>query len=204
MVRIVAGAAGGRRLQVPEGVAVRPTADRVKEAVFSSLQPLLAGASVLDAYAGSGALGLEARSRGAAHVTAVEADARVLDVLRANVATVGLDGVEVVAGDVRRALAGALPGAPFDLALLDPPYRMDAGELGAVLAGLVVHLAPGATVVVEREARADAVPWPPDLLPAGSRRYGDTAVHRARAGGAGDAGDVGDVGDVGDNDDDED
>lgn len=188
MVRIVAGAAGGRRLRVPPGAGVRPTADRVKEALFSSLQPVLPGARVLDLYAGSGALGLEARSRGAARVTAVETDPAALRVLRHNVATVGLAGVAVVAGDVRRVLAGAPPGSPFDLALLDPPYRTGTAELTAVLAALVGHLAPGATVVLERDARAGRVPWPPDLLPTGTRRYGDTAVHRARAGATGAAG----------------
>lgn len=188
MVRIVAGAAGGRRLRVPPGAGVRPTADRVKEALFSSLQPVLPGARVLDLYAGSGALGLEARSRGAARVTAVEADPAALRVLRHNVATVGLAGVAVVAGDVRRVLAGAPPGSPFDLALLDPPYRTGTAELAAVLAALVGHLAPGATVVLERDARAGQVPWPPDLLPTGTRRYGDTAVHRARAAPTGAAG----------------
>ena len=182
MVRIIAGAARGRRLRVPEGRGTRPTSDRVKEALFSSLQPLLAGASVLDLYAGSGALGLEALSRGAAHLTAVESHRGALAVLRHNLEVVGLPGAEVVADDVRRALARELPGAPFDLVLADPPYRTGDEELGAVLGAVAAHLAPGATVVVERAARDGAVPWPADLLEVGCRRYGDTAVHRARAG----------------------
>ena len=184
MVRIIAGAAGGRRLRVPEGQGTRPTSDRVKEALFSSLQPLLPGASVLDLYAGSGALGLEALSRGAARLTAVESHPAALAALRANVATVGLAHVEVVAADVGRALAGELPGAPFDLVLLDPPYRTGDTELTEVLAALVAHLGPGATVVVERARRDGEVVWPADLLPGRSRRYGDTAVHRASAGGS--------------------
>lgn len=182
MVRIIAGAARGRPLQVPAGQGTRPTADRVKEALFSSLQPLLPGAGVVDLYAGSGALGLEALSRGAARLTAVESHAGALAALRRNVAATGLGGVEVVAADVRRALVGPLPGAPFDLALLDPPYRTGDGELAEVLGALRAQLAPGATVVVERAARDGEVPWPADLLPGRSRRYGDTAVHRARAG----------------------
>lgn len=181
MVRIVAGAARGRRLRVPEGRGTRPTADRVKEALFSSLQPLLPGASVLDLYAGSGALGLEALSRGARHLTAVESDGAALAALRDNVAVVDLPGVDVVAEDVRRALGRDLPGAPFDLVLLDPPYRTDAERLGEVLTLLVGRLAPDATVVVERAVRDGEVRWPADLLDEGSRRYGDTAVHRARA-----------------------
>ena len=182
MVRIIAGAARGRPLRVPGGEGTRPTADRVKEALFSSLQPRLPGARVLDLYAGSGALGLEALSRGAASLTAVESHPAALASLRHNVDVVGLPGVEVVASDVRRALRDDLPGAPFDLALLDPPYRTATDELTEVLAALADQLAPGATVVVERPARAGEVVWPPDLLTEGSRRYGDTAVHRARAG----------------------
>jgi 16S rRNA (guanine966-N2)-methyltransferase len=182
VVRIIAGAARGRPLRVPAGEGTRPTADRVKEALFSSLQPRLPGARVLDLYAGSGALGLEALSRGAGSLTAVESHPAALATLRHNIEVVGLPGVEVVAGDVRRALRDGLPGSPFDLVLLDPPYRTPDDELTEVLAALTGHLAPGATVVVERSARAGEVVWPADLLAEGSRRYGDTAVHRARAG----------------------
>lgn len=182
MVRIIAGAARGRRLRVPAGRGTRPTSDRVKEALFSSLQPRLPAARVLDLYAGSGALGLEALSRGAGHLTAVESHPDALSVLRHNVEVVGVASVEVVAADVRRALRHGLPGAPFDLVLLDPPYRTPAGELADVLASLAAHLAPGATVVVERAVRAGDVAWPADLLAEDTRRYGDTAVHRARAG----------------------
>jgi 16S rRNA (guanine966-N2)-methyltransferase len=181
-MRIVAGAARGRRLRAPGGPGTRPTADRVKEALFSSLQPLLPSAVVLDLYAGSGALGLEALSRGAARVTFVESDRRALAALRHNIEVVALAGAEVVAGDVERSLATPLPGAPFDLVLLDPPYAVSAERLGKVLARLVPQLASGATVVIERAARDGAPPWPPDLLEPTSRRYGDTAVHRARAG----------------------
>jgi 16S rRNA (guanine966-N2)-methyltransferase len=181
-VRVIAGAARGRRLRVPGGEVTRPTADRVKEALFSSLQPRLPGARVLDLYAGAGGLGLEALSRGAVAVTFVESDRRALEALRGNVEVVGLPGCTVVALDVRRALATELPGGPFDLALLDPPYRLAGDELGGVLDALLGHLAPEAHVVVERDRRDEPPRWPAGLLAAGPRRYGDTAVHRADTG----------------------
>jgi 16S rRNA (guanine966-N2)-methyltransferase len=181
-MRVVAGVARGRRLVAPRGDTVRPTADRVREALFASLAPLLPEASVLDAFAGSGALGLEARSRGARHVTFIEQDRRALEALRLNVATVGLDGVEVVVGDaLRRVREGVLPGAPFDLVLLDPPYALAEEPLGVLLADLVPMLAPDATVVIERAAGAPEPTWPPTLLASEPRRYGATRLHRARA-----------------------
>jgi len=178
-VRIVAGSARGRRLVVPAGDDVRPTADRVREALFSSLQGRLAGARVLDLFAGSGALALEAASRGAASVTLVERDRRALEAIRRNVRAVDPPQVTVCPVAVERALAGVLPGGPFDLVLLDPPYRLPHRELAAVLAALEPHLADGAMVVVERSAR-DGVPhWPPGLTAGPARRYGDTVLHRA-------------------------
>jgi 16S rRNA (guanine966-N2)-methyltransferase len=183
-VRIVAGAARGRRLASPPD-DVRPTADRVREALFASLGPTLAGASVLDAFAGSGALGLEALSRGAAAVTLVERDRRALDALRDNIARVGLAGATVVAADVLRLLGDAAwrgappPGAPYDLVLLDPPYATDEEALAGLLADLVPQLAPGARIVVERPADAPAPSWPAALRPDEPRRYGSTRLHRA-------------------------
>lgn len=180
-MRIVAGAARGRRLVAPAGRAVRPTPDRVREALFASLAPILPGARVVDGYAGSGALGLEARSRGAAHVVLVEQDRRALDAVRANVARVGLGEVEVVAAPFERWLvSGAHAAGPFDLALLDPPYALAEDALAAVLGGLTPHLAPGATVVVERASDGPAPRWPVTLLPESPRRYGSTTLHRAR------------------------
>jgi 16S rRNA (guanine966-N2)-methyltransferase len=178
-VRIVAGAAKGRRLQAPKGDEARPTADRVKEALFSSLQPVVPGARVLDLYAGSGALGLEALSRGASQVTFVERANASLTALRRNIEVVGLPGTTVVADDAARALRGDLPAGPFDLVLADPPYRLPKAQLAELLADLVRHLAPGATVVVERAARDGGPPWPDELRPGDPRRYGDTALHRA-------------------------
>jgi 16S rRNA (guanine966-N2)-methyltransferase len=186
-MRIVAGAARGRRLVAPAGAVVRPTADRVKEALFSSLQPMLPGAAVLDVFAGAGGLGLEARSRGAARVTFVEQDRRALTALRANLEQVGLDGCEVVVGDAYRLLsagAGALPGSPFDLVLLDPPYADPAEALDLLLADLLPALAPGATVVLERASRAAGPTWPAGLDAGAPRRYGATTLHRARLTGA--------------------
>ena len=192
-MRVVAGAAKGRRLAAPKGDDVRPTADRVKEALFASLQGVVPGARVLDLFAGSGALGLEALSRGAATVTFVERHRGAVDVLRRNSATVGLSGSTVVTQPVDRALAGELPGGPFDLVVADPPYHLPKAELTSLLTRLVVHLAPGATIVVERAARDGALPWPAVLHRGDPRRYGDTALHRAeyRPEGAGTAGRAG-------------
>lgn len=178
-MRIVAGAAKGRRLVAPKGGDVRPTADRVKEALFSSLQPLLPGARVLDLFAGSGALGLEALSRGAAAVTFVERSNAALAALRRNIELVGLPGATVIAEDAAKAVRTPVAGAPFDLVLADPPYRLPKAELAALLDAVVAHLAPGATVVIERAARDGAPPWPAALSPDSPRRYGDTALHRA-------------------------
>lgn len=178
-MRVVAGAAKGRRLRAPAGDRTRPTSDRVKEAWFSSLAPVLPGAHVLDLYAGSGQLGLEARSRGAARVTFVERDRRALAALRDNVATVGLDGTTVLADEVTRALATPLVDAPFDVVVADPPYDLDVADLRDVLEVLVGHLAPGAVVTLERARRRAPVTWPAHLLPDEPRRYGDTLLHRA-------------------------
>lgn len=178
-MRIIAGAAKGRRLAGPKGAEIRPTADRVKEALFASLQPIVPGTSVLDLFAGTGALGLEALSRGAAHVTFVERARPALAVLRRNVDTVGLAGTELVTSDVMTALRGALPGSPFDLVLADPPYHHPNAEVAALLEAVVDHLAPGAVVVVERTSRDGAPPWPSALLAGTPRRYGDTTLHRA-------------------------
>ncbi len=184
-MRIVAGAARGRRLVVPPGDGVRPTADRVREALFSSLASLLPGASVLDAFAGSGALGLEARSRGAQRVTLIERDRRALAALQRNVDAVGLGATQVVAGDaLSLAAQGAIAGAPFDVVLLDPPYALEERAVTALLADLVTSLADGATVVIERATTAPQPTWPPTLLPGPSRRYGSTTLHRAVQGGS--------------------
>lgn len=180
MTRIIAGAAKGRRLSVPPDVT-RPTSDRVREALFSALDSALgawAGVRVLDLYAGSGALGLEAASRGAAHVTLVERDRRALATLRANVDAVALPGVVVRAGDVVRVVAVPAP-EPYDLVLADPPYDLEATEVEQVLARLVDGwLVPGARVVVERDRRR-GFSWPTGYRPEPERRYGDTVLAAA-------------------------
>jgi 16S rRNA (guanine966-N2)-methyltransferase len=184
MVRIVAGVAGGRRLAVPPH-GTRPTSDRVREAMFSALQARrdLDGARVLDLYAGSGALGLEALSRGAAHVRFVESDRRAAAVLRRNVETLGLGGpgdtaVQVTTGDVPVVLRGD-PGWPYDVVFADPPYSLDDGALAGVLSALVGGgwLAPAALIVVERPAKAATPSWPDGVSALTDRRYGDTTVH---------------------------
>jgi 16S rRNA (guanine966-N2)-methyltransferase len=182
VTRIVAGTHGGRRLAVPAR-GTRPTSERVREAVFSRLEHLGAGADarVLDLYAGSGALGLEALSRGASAAVLVESDAGAARVCRTNVRTLGLaDRADVVQTAVERYLARATgpASAVADLVLADPPYALDG--LDDVLAALVRVLAPGGTVVVERAARAAPLRWPDGLAPDDDRRYGETRVWTAR------------------------
>lgn len=191
MTRIVAGAARGRRLRVPPGTTTRPTSDRVREALFSSLESLLDGldgARVLDLYAGSGALGLEALSRGATHVTFIENDARAVRTIKANVAAVGLPGATVVQGPVERVLAtgdGNADERPYDLVMADPPYALGESELGAVLARLTAGwLAAEAVVVVERDRRGEPVRWPDGLNGLRERAYGETVLWYGRSVGA--------------------
>lgn len=184
MVRIVAGIAGGRRLAVPPH-GTRPTSDLVREAMFSALQARrnLGGARVLDLYAGSGALGLEALSRGAAHVRFVEFDRRAAAVLRRNVETLGLGGVDGTAAQVSTADVPVVlrgdPGLPYDVVLADPPYALDDGAVGSVLSALVGGgwLAPAALLVVERPVTACAPAWPVGVSALSHRRYGDTVVY---------------------------
>ena len=180
-MRVIAGIAKGRRLTAPSGDRTRPTTDRVKEAMFSSLLPRLPGARVLDLFAGSGALGIEALSRGAEHVTFVEQASRPLAALRQNLELTALvGGAEVVTRDVATALrTGHQVRGPFDVALLDPPYGIDREELAGVLADLVPHLAPGAIVVLELATRGAEPRWPAGLLPGRARRYGDTTLYEA-------------------------
>jgi 16S rRNA (guanine966-N2)-methyltransferase len=186
VTRIVAGAARGRRLLVPAGNGTRPTSDRVREALFSSLESTFgsfAGLRVLDLYAGSGALGLEARSRGAAYALLVESHPAAVRAIRTNVAAVGLDCVEVQAASVRRVLATP-PDEPFDLVLADPPYAMSDGELAAVLGALTGGwLATDAVVVVERPRRGEPVHWPHGLVADRDRRYGETTLWYGRPAG---------------------
>ena len=180
MTRIIAGTARGRRLVVPAGPTTRPTADRAREGLFSSLQSLLdlEGAAVLDLYAGTGALGLEALSRGAGRATLVESDPAALSALRTNVTVLGLTELaQVLDQDVDDVLAG--PPEPYDLVVADPPYDLD---VDPVLATLVPWLAPDAVVVVERRTRGPRPAWPEGLVPVRSRPYGEATLHYAVVG----------------------
>jgi 16S rRNA (guanine966-N2)-methyltransferase len=186
VTRIVAGAARGRRLKVPSGSGTRPTSDRVREALFSSLESMsgsLHGLRVLDLFAGSGALGLEAISRGAGYAMLVESDVSAVRMIRANVAAVGLGDVDVRAAPVGRVLASS-PDKPFDLVLADPPYAMGASEITGLLSALEAGwLAPDAVVVVERPARGEPVTWPAGLVAVRDRRYGETRLWYGRPAG---------------------
>jgi 16S rRNA (guanine966-N2)-methyltransferase len=186
--RIVGGAAGGRRITVPPGRGTRPTSDRTREALFSALESLtdLDGAHVLDLYAGSGAVGLEAASRGAAHVLLVESDRGALGVLRRNVADLGLPGAVVATGPVERFAAAPPPpaaGPPYQVVFADPPYALAADALAGVLGDLAANgwLADDAVVVVERSSRDPDWVWPTPLVPVRARRYGEATLWYGRA-----------------------
>jgi 16S rRNA (guanine966-N2)-methyltransferase len=151
-LRIIAGELRGRRIAVPPGVGVRPTADRVREALFSILGPTVRGARVLDAYAGSGALGFEALSRGAARATFIEAERRALSTLRANAAELGVaERCTVHPGRVIDLLRRGAVAGPFDLVFADPPYEgSEAAPFLALAAGV---LAESGVVLLERDSR---------------------------------------------------
>ncbi|MGK3988102.1 16S rRNA (guanine(966)-N(2))-methyltransferase RsmD [Sorangium sp. So ce136] len=176
-MRVIAGRLGGRRLAAPRGEGTRPTADRVREALFSSLGDVT-GALVCDLYAGTGALGIEALSRGARRAVFVESGRPALATLRENLAALGLDeAARVVPLPVERALELLRDEGPFDLALLDPPYAAlaKAAAAAARLAGPLGLLAPAGRLVLEH-ARRDPPPEIAGLTCAAVRTYGDTAV----------------------------
>lgn len=174
-MRVIAGVVGGRRLQAPAGRKLRPTSERVREALFNALGSLdaVAGATVVDLFAGTGALGIEALSRGAASATFVDADARAVAAIRENLRATGLGERSSVAhADVMRFLGGRPPGAEgFDIAFADPPYAFDGWP--ALLA-----VVPARLVAIEARTHVplDEAMW----HPLRSRRYGDTVVTLAR------------------------
>jgi 16S rRNA (guanine966-N2)-methyltransferase len=182
MTRIVAGAVGGRRLQVPPGRRTRPTSERAREGLFSSLGDL-EGARFLDLYAGSGAVGLEALSRGAGLATLVEADAPTVRVIRANAAALGLPGVDVRQEKVEQFLTGEgreerdkrEEGEPYDVVFLDPPYALDVTPVLALIGRWVEDV-----VVVEGATRNGPPTWPTGLTGGKARRYGDTTLWYGR------------------------
>ncbi len=186
MTRVVAGAARGRRLAVPPGTGTRPTSDRAREGLFSTLTSMVgawAGRRVLDLYAGSGAVGLEALSRGADHCLLVESDPKALATVRSNVTTLALPGADVHAGKVERLVSGPPPGAPYDVVFLDPPYDLGDDALRDVLVSLAAHgwLAPEALLAVERSTRGGPWEWPPGVEAERSRRYGEATLWYGRA-----------------------
>jgi 16S rRNA (guanine966-N2)-methyltransferase len=169
---------------VPGG-ATRPTADRVREALFAILGERVAGARVLDLFAGTGALAIEALSRGAASAVLVEPAPAAVRTIRANLADLDLEGVAVVRRTRAEAWLRTQREGPFDLVFLDPPYAVGVGFLAGALAVLARNaLAEGATVVLEAPTKGEAPPWPPALEPDTSRRYGDTTLHLAAFTGA--------------------
>ena len=181
-MRIVAGTHRGRKIAAPKGTETRPTSDRVREAMFSRVDSLvgeLVGASVLDAFAGSGALGLEALSRGAARATFVERERRALEVLRSNIEDLGVEGSStVLSGDVcTRAASDTISGAPFSLLFLDPPYRIDESEVRGLVDDLLGSgsLAPAALIAWEHAA--DSAPELDESFEdIGRKTYGSTHV----------------------------
>ena len=184
MTRVVAGAARGRRLSVPPGQATRPTSDRAREALFSTLESLLgslAGRRVLDLYAGSGAVGLEALSRGAVHALLVESDPRAGRTIQANIESLGLPGAELRQTRVERLAADGLAGPAYDLVFADPPYEIGDDALRQVLTRLRAALTPDAVVVVERASRGPAWTWPDGYQAARQRRYGEATLWYGRA-----------------------
>ncbi|WEH30007.1 16S rRNA (guanine(966)-N(2))-methyltransferase RsmD [Streptomyces sp. AM 3-1-1] len=187
MTRVIAGTAGGRRLAVPPGTGTRPTSERAREGLFSTWEALLGGPldgeRVLDLYGGSGAVGLEALSRGAAHALLVESDARAVRTIRANVRDLGLAGAEVRPGKAAQIVTGPLPSAPYDLVFLDPPYAVSDAELGEILITLRTRgwLADEALVTVERSTRGGEFGWPDGFGALRSRRYGEGTFWYGRA-----------------------
>lgn len=180
-MRIIAGAAKGRRLRTPSGSGTRPMTERVREAVFSSIAPAVPGSEVLDLYAGTGSLGLEALSRGASGAVFVERDRAALRALRANVETVDLGG-EVIAGRVGGFLASATAHEQpvrFSLVFVDPPYDLPPARLQANVAAAALLLRPGGVLVLHRR-RGEPRPEVPGLELTRSRAYGTACVRSYR------------------------
>ncbi|SDE22384.1 16S rRNA (guanine(966)-N(2))-methyltransferase RsmD [Streptomyces prasinopilosus] len=187
MTRVIAGRAGGRRLGVPPGNGTRPTSDRAREGLFSTWQALLGGTldgeRVLDLYAGSGAVGLEALSRGAGHTLLVEADARAVRTVRDNVRALGLPGAEVRPGKAEQIIRTPPPAEPYGLVFLDPPYAVTDEDLREILLTLRTGgwLADEALVTVERSTRGGDFAWPPGFEALRARRYGEGTFWYGRA-----------------------
>jgi 16S rRNA (guanine966-N2)-methyltransferase len=189
MTRIIAGAHGGRRLAAPPGAQTRPTSDRVREAYFSALGTMtdVDGARFADLYAGSGAVGLEALSRGASYALLVEADARASRAIRDNIVTLRVgDAARLVTGKVAQVLTGPPEGGPFDIVFADPPYAVSDDEVAEVQRALVDNgwLADDAVVTFERSTRTavrgEPLKWVDGITEERSRRYGETTLWYGR------------------------
>jgi 16S rRNA (guanine966-N2)-methyltransferase len=178
---------------VPPGRSTRPTSDRTREGLFAAVTASrggLDGARVLDLYAGSGAIGLESLSRGAADVLMVESDPRAARVIKENITAIGLPGARLVTDRAERALARGPGGTTRDFVFADPPYAVSDAEIERILTALTdrAWLAPGALVVVERGARSDPLSWPAGYLGDRSRRYGEAVLWYGHAEGPDPAG----------------
>ncbi|GAB3284477.1 16S rRNA (guanine(966)-N(2))-methyltransferase RsmD [Sinomonas notoginsengisoli] len=197
MSRIIAGICGGTPLASVPGSATRPTTDRVKEALFSRLEALgmITRARVLDLYAGSGALGVEAVSRGASTAELVESDAKAASTCQRNARSVndavGRRAVTVHRGKVVSFLEATVPGRHWDLVFMDPPYALGEEQTALVLKSLTPHLAADAIVVVERSSRSPEPAWPVGMAPMGDRKYGETHLWFAEPSSDGEEGAVG-------------
>jgi len=182
-MRIIAGSARGRKLDAPQG-ATRPTSDRAREGIFSTISSLfgeLHDLRVLDLYAGTGALGLEAASRGATSVDLIENDPKAVAVCRANIEHLGLPGVRAHALAVEKWLTQEVAPAPYDIVLIDPPYSLGNDRVERVLELLLTQglLTEGALISVERESKTPAFTWPAGYLPERERAYGLAIVRYA-------------------------
>jgi 16S rRNA (guanine966-N2)-methyltransferase len=183
VTRIISGFAGSRELKVPKS-GTRPTSDRVREAIFSALEArdVIEGANVLDLYAGSGALGLEAMSRGAAHATFVEKSAPAAGLLRSNCELITSAG-KLPASATRVTIAPVISylnttaEREFDLVFIDPPYDLAENDVSSMLEHLVSHVASGADIVFERSSRSPEPTLPENLSLTKSKAYGETTVH---------------------------
>jgi 16S rRNA (guanine966-N2)-methyltransferase len=185
MTRIIAGAHGGRRLAAPAGALTRPTSDRVREAFFSALETMteLRGARFADLYAGSGAVGLEALSRGASHVLLVESEAKAARTIRDNIVALRVGpSARLITGKVAQVVSAPPEGDPYDVVFADPPYALTDADLAEVQGALMAHgwLAPDAVVIVERSTRGAPLTWVDGITADRSRRYGETTLWYGR------------------------
>ncbi len=184
MTRIVAGRLGGRRIAVPSGRQTRPTSDRVREALFGSLQALidLDGVRFADLYAGSGAIGIEALSRGAASALFVESHPATARLIRGNLAALELERSAIVLSEPVERVLQRSPAEPFHVIFADPPYQIPDTRLREVLNAMVINgwMADDALIVVERSSRSGELSWVPGITGLHSRRYGETTLWYGR------------------------